>query len=388
MIQNEAVELIDSYLELESSSMNKDTFSNILASLHSQYLNKNIFMTALIDKLQEDYDKTQLNNVCPFHFPEGQDQNLSYLQALRNLTNLLNHENDYLAAYNSLCDDYSRNMLIQLLAYKVLGGSRVKLTVNTPEYWRLADVATSFTTIKEVIPTGFSLNGKEFVLDFCTWEFLGKKIQTYSNVAGNLFTFLLEQYAYRTESVQIAAEDGDYIIDGGGCWGDTALYFSSIAGDTGKVFSFEFVPSNIALLQKNLDLNYKYTGQTEIVPAALWDKSGESVDFQSNGPASSIALGGTGAGKAVTITIDDFVRDRKLPRVDFIKMDIEGAELKALMGAIETIKVFKPKLAICIYHKPDDYFEIPVFLNSLDVGYRLYMSNYTILTAETILYAI
>lgn len=68
-------------------------------------------------------------------------------------------------------------------------------------------------------------------------------------------------------------------------------------------------------------------------------------------------------------------------------MDIEGSELKALHGAIETIRKFCPKLAISIYHRPDDIFEIPIFINSLAAGCQPYIDHYTIHNEETILYA-
>jgi hypothetical protein len=74
-------------------------------------------------------------------------------------------------------------------------------------------------------------------------------------------------------------------------------------------------------------------------------------------------------------------------RIDFIKMDIEGAELPALKGAVKTIRKFKPKLAIAIYHSWDDFTGLPAFINSLDLGYRLFIGHYTIHAEETILFA-
>lgn len=69
-------------------------------------------------------------------------------------------------------------------------------------------------------------------------------------------------------------------------------------------------------------------------------------------------------------------------------MDIEGAELAALQGGAETIKRYKPKLAISIYHKPEDIIEIPIYIKSLVPEYKLYIRHYTNMYAETILYAI
>ncbi len=68
-------------------------------------------------------------------------------------------------------------------------------------------------------------------------------------------------------------------------------------------------------------------------------------------------------------------------------MDIEGAEPLALKGAVETIKRFKPKLAIAIYHSMDDFIKIPIWIIELNLGYKLYLGHYTIHSEETIIFA-
>jgi hypothetical protein len=73
--------------------------------------------------------------------------------------------------------------------------------------------------------------------------------------------------------------------------------------------------------------------------------------------------------------------------VDFIKMDIEGAELPALKGAVETIKKFKPQLAIAIYHNMEDFTAIPKWIKGLGLGYQLYLGHYTIHGEETVIFA-
>lgn len=82
--------------------------------------------------------------------------------------------------------------------------------------------------------------------------------------------------------------------------------------------------------------------------------------------------------------IDDEVQDEK---VTFIKMDIEGAELDALKGAKDTILRDKPKLAICIYHKKSDLYELPGYILSLVPEYKLCVRHYTSISWETVLYA-
>ena len=74
--------------------------------------------------------------------------------------------------------------------------------------------------------------------------------------------------------------------------------------------------------------------------------------------------------------------------VTFIKMDIEGAELKALKGAKNIILRDKPKLAISIYHKPEDIVEIPLFIKELVPEYKLYIRHYSNDSIETVLYAV
>ena len=70
-------------------------------------------------------------------------------------------------------------------------------------------------------------------------------------------------------------------------------------------------------------------------------------------------------------------------------MDIEGEELNALKGAKEIICKYKPKLAICVYHKPEDLYEIPKYIMDFGLDYKYYLRHhmregYT----ETVFYAI
>ena len=85
------------------------------------------------------------------------------------------------------------------------------------------------------------------------------------------------------------------------------------------------------------------------------------------------------------MSIDDLCKD--MDKVDFIKMDIEGAEPYALEGARDTIIKHKPKLAIAIYHSMNDFINIPLWILNLNLGYRIYMGHYTIHEEETVIFA-
>lgn len=90
---------------------------------------------------------------------------------------------------------------------------------------------------------------------------------------------------------------------------------------------------------------------------------------------------------SVPIPISDVFRKPSLPQVDFIKMDIEGAEQQALRGAEESIRRFKPDMAITVYHSLEDFWQIPQYLDSLNLGYVFYLRHFTIHAEETVLFA-
>jgi FkbM family methyltransferase len=94
-------------------------------------------------------------------------------------------------------------------------------------------------------------------------------------------TFLLEQYRYAQAGIEV--ESGDVVVDAGGCWGDTALYFAQKAE---RVLCFECMPSNIKIIEENLRMNPAQAGKISLIPKALWNRSGEKLRFEDRGPGS------------------------------------------------------------------------------------------------------
>lgn len=122
--------------------------------------------------------------------------------------------------------------------------------------------------------------------------------------------------------------------------------------------------------------------ETILFPCGAYD--GETqVRFNSLEKSSAIAADGEYIIQCVAI-------DHVLPsfKPTYITMDIEGAELEALKGAENTIKKYKPALAICVYHKQDHLWKIPQYIHSLGLNYKLYLRNYTGCISETVLYAV
>lgn len=110
------------------------------------------------------------------------------------------------------------------------------------------------------------------------------------------------------------------------------------------------------------------------------------MQVASGAGSSAITQAGTGTSVKVT-TIDRFVETNKISRVDFIKMDVEGHELKVLNRAYETIQAFKPSLALSAYHRGDDLIELTNFLLKLNPNYRFYLRHCGPSWPETVLYA-
>ena len=87
------------------------------------------------------------------------------------------------------------------------------------------------------------------------------------------------------------------------------------------------------------------------------------------------------------VSLDSYLSKKERDEITYIKLDIEGVELKALQGMSNTIMNNKPKLAICIYHKPKDLWELPLFVKQLNPKYKLFIRQHHPYN-ETILYAI
>jgi FkbM family methyltransferase len=287
--------------------------------------------------------------------------------------------------YSLLRDDYSKNLFVELLKLRTLNTRHVRLPVNNKSFWRkYHSVDKKYLKEKNVIDTG------RWILSIYEIEGSSGPIYLYSNSLGMLAFFLLEQYAYRKENEAICAKPGNIVIDGGSCFGGTALYLADKVGAQGKVYAFEFVEDNVEIFHKNMVLNKDLSDRIELVKKAISHISGKTVRYVPRGPSTSITsikgLRGD-VEEVVTITIDDFVAEQGISKVDFIKMDIEGSELNALIGAVETIRRFRPELAISVYHKDEDFCQIPLYINDLDLGYEFYIDHFSIHREESILFA-
>ncbi|MBI4855607.1 MAG: FkbM family methyltransferase [Acetobacterium woodii] len=136
------------------------------------------------------------------------------------------------------------------------------------------------------------------------------------------------------------------------------------------------------LLSKTIDNNPNSYDKAYLFPCGVADvNSYASFDADLNGGS---GLSENGKSTIITSKIDSLLKNIS-PTI--IKMDVEGAEIPALKGAKETILKFQPDLAICVYHRLSDLWNIPLLIKNFDPNYKLSLRCYGIATLETILFA-
>jgi len=152
---------------------------------------------------------------------------------------------------------------------------------------------------------------------------------------------------------------GSDVIDGGAASGDSSIVLSDCG--TRKVYAFEPSPLQQEEMRTVFSQNNK-SNAIEIIPLGLGeDGKTFSTKDQYGRPFT-----------AVTTSIDTFCQNKD---ICCIKLDIEGAELQALKNARNTIARCKPILLICVYHRPEDLFEIPHWLLTNFPDYRIILRD-------------
>lgn len=187
----------------------------------------------------------------------------------------------------------------------------------------------------------------------------------------------------------ISLSQNEVFVDGGCYKGETVEAFikqieSRNVDGYYHVYSFEPDPETCETAIRNLK---KYEC-VDVIGKGLW--SSETVlKFNAGGSAGSSFIFGAPSISVPVTSLDEFFDgkpDKELPT--FIKMDIEGAEKEALIGAKNIIKKKHPKLAICVYHKPEDIYELPKLIYDINPEYQFSLQQYSDGVYDTILYAI
>ena len=162
----------------------------------------------------------------------------------------------------------------------------------------------------------------------------------------------------------VQAGEDDVLVDCGAFDGDSIISFIGTYVNYKKIYGYEISPNTWTLLNKKLD------GFENIVLRNCGVGSKKArISISSDDGTAGTKLDSNGSGPLVNVvTLDEDIEEK----ISIIKMDIEGAEQDALLGAKNHILNDKPKLLICTYHKPDDIFQIPRLIDSIRDDYKFY----------------
>lgn len=176
-------------------------------------------------------------------------------------------------------------------------------------------------------------------------------------------------------------KEGDIVIDAGAYYGHLTLFFSKKVGKTGRVYAFEPDSMNQNYILNNMLLNKDCPDNIFIQNFLIWNKD-EMVDFCEAGSIGSSALyieSPNNVVKKEAISLDSWIKKNNITKVDFIKMNIEGAEIPAMQGAIELLNRFKPNLAISANHTVEGkltYLWLEDFFKSINYPFRTMKFQY------------
>lgn len=190
---------------------------------------------------------------------------------------------------------------------------------------------------------------------------------------------------------EVSPRRGDVAFDLGAYRGDTVAFLEKYVGPEGKIFAFEPDDHNIKYLLRNNEING--FSNVHLVRKGCYHQNCRCVltDNDQGGSALFVLKDGADTDKTQTIdmvTIDHFMNDQKLDRVDFIKADIEGCEVEMLQGARETFANYHPRFAIALYHSIDDLLRIPLALMDIHPHYRLFVRQRSRRPQATIIYGV
>ena len=154
-------------------------------------------------------------------------------------------------------------------------------------------------------------------------------------------------------------------VDVGAYTGDTILNYINTYGLYKKIYAYEITESSIKIMQNTL----KDFANIDIRKLALKDINGDMHVTTNSISASANTVTDEGEEKVKCVTLDDDLKEK----ITLIKMDIEGSEEKALIGATNHIKNDTPKLLISVYHNHDDLWKLPKLINTINDNYTFYL---------------
>jgi FkbM family methyltransferase len=276
--------------------------------------------------------------------------------------------------------DYSKSFLISILKKYFYGSNSVKYESLVHEAWTKIGINTE--DLEVIVDDLKFKNDTAFKSEFSD-IFLASDLEIHNfktdnqNIAREILKTLSVEGSYEYNKVKVMT--GDIVIDAGANMGLFSIF--AAINNAAKVYAFEPQRDALRILEENISKN-KFEDKIKIEPFGLSNVNDVlSLNYSGNGHSSgSIVMHDNqlGSEQIECVTIDTWVERNNLKKIDFIKADIEGAERFMLMGAEKTLKKFGPRLAICIYHLPDDPQVIASIIKKANSKYRIKKTSHKI----------
>ncbi|MEF3191932.1 MAG: FkbM family methyltransferase [Campylobacterales bacterium] len=196
-----------------------------------------------------------------------------------------------------------------------------------------------------------------------------------------------EEYFTRELDILSRLKDKIRFVDGGGYIGDTLQRICQLSDNVSFIASFEPDPKNFQALRQSLHvLQHKYQETIfTLYPVGLWSHF-DLLEFHLSGSSTSCVTKGQTKCFVPVCSIDETLFGAA---PNFIKLDVEGAEKEALLGAKASILAYHPFLAVSLYHRPSDLWEIPLLIDEIAPGhYDFYLRVHEHMGLSTILYCV
>jgi FkbM family methyltransferase len=179
-----------------------------------------------------------------------------------------------------------------------------------------------------------------------------------------------EQRWMHERNPEESVRPGDTVVDCGAHIGIFTMH--ALERGAGRVVAIEPDATNLECLRRNLADGIA-SGRVIVVPKAVWNEETTlkfTVSDSSSARHSAIIHTGTKVVDVPATTLDAIMREHGIERVDYLKLDIEGAERQALEGGMGTLTRHRPRVLLESYHLPDDPVVLPRLLRSAYPGYR------------------
>ncbi|MFA6104529.1 MAG: FkbM family methyltransferase [Victivallaceae bacterium] len=202
----------------------------------------------------------------------------------------------------------------------------------------------------------------------------------------NLYKEIMSTMEYFDKDV-VHLSEKEVFLDVGAFKGNAIVEFARLTeGKYDGIIAFEPDKKTLSVLKDTIAKNN--IQNVEIHNKGAWNKHEVMYFHGGREGGSRILESSANALPANSIEVDAIDNVLNGRRVTYISMDIEGAEHNAILGAEQTIKNWKPKLSVCVYHKREDLFDLLLLIKSFVPEYKFYLRHYTVNQTETVLYAV